>query len=345
MDILKSFGKTVLKFLILSVFTSLIFLIILSPEICKNGAFKGILLSGRVIIPSLFPFSVCSVFIMKSINIKTVKTKKLLIFLFSSIGGYPIGAKLLNEAVKEKSISAKSGGKMLNFCLNAGPAFIIAAVGSGILGSKKLGYILFISHLLSSFIISVFLREKNTSKSKTKLNSQKKENVIDNFIISVYDAANVCLNICSFVILFSVIGSYFDYFSKNSAFLKTISYFLEVTTAVSKTQNIYIISFLLGFAGICVWCQVLSAGKDLKINFFLFILCRIIHGFLSVIITKIIISVFNISLDCLTNSVKFSIEDFYSTPVLSLSLLIMALIFLISVFSKNDTGNILEDMV
>ena len=43
-----------------------IVILILKPELCTKGAAEGLLLAGRVIIPSLFPFTACVLFIMKS---------------------------------------------------------------------------------------------------------------------------------------------------------------------------------------------------------------------------------------------------------------------------------------
>ena len=48
--------------------------------------------------------------------------------------------------LQNKKISAKDAGLMLNYCVNAGPAFIIGAVGTGFFRSTALGYILAVSH-------------------------------------------------------------------------------------------------------------------------------------------------------------------------------------------------------
>ena len=100
-----------------------ILLIIIKPEPCTDGAAKGLLLAGRVIIPSLFPFTACVLFIMKSggLNIfgfAAPFTKRVFhisaelfsLMLLSLIGGYPVGAKLLNEAVKSGKVSEENAG-------------------------------------------------------------------------------------------------------------------------------------------------------------------------------------------------------------------------------------------
>ena len=95
-------------------------LIIIKPELCASGAAQGLLLSGRVLIPSLFPMTVCTMFIMGSGAFSGLKrvshvTQKLfhlssdefITVILSLIGGYPVGAKLLNEAVRENASPPK----------------------------------------------------------------------------------------------------------------------------------------------------------------------------------------------------------------------------------------------
>lgn len=330
------------KYSALILFSLLIFLVIIKPDIGKNAAIIGILLCGRVIIPSLFTFTVCILFIMKALS--GGKKEKILIFLFSCLGGYPIGAKLLNNAVQGNKISPKKAGRMLNYCVNAGPAFVIGATG-GIIGSQKLGYILFASHILSSLILAVLLKDKREKNQSPLAQKEKSFKPTESFVESVADASATTLSICSFVILFSVISAYLEYLSAFSKFFKYSALILEITTAVTKTGNIYLISFLLGFSGICVWCQIISSARLIKINLLIFALFRMIHGILSGILTAVFIKSFGITLPCITNSVIFSGSMFYSTPALALSLICLGIIFLIATFTKKYTGNIIEDMV
>ena len=79
--------------------------LMLKPETCKKGIAYGILLCGRVIIPSLFPFTMCVLFILRSgvlnrLSFLNGATQRLFgipfrlfsVFLLSAIGGYPVGA-------------------------------------------------------------------------------------------------------------------------------------------------------------------------------------------------------------------------------------------------------------
>lgn len=335
---------------------TIIFLMITNPSVCKDGAIHGLLLSSNVIIPSIFPFSVFVLLVLKSNFLNKITflnniSQKLFglnsdafsIFILSLIGGYPIGAKVLNQAVELKKIDNSTAKIMLNYSVNAGPAFIILAVGSGILNSKKIGYILFISHILASVLLCVISKKdiKLQQNSKQKINF----NIIENFVLSVSESASATLSICSFVVIFSVILNYINYYSDKFLIFKRISYLLEVTNAVTQNKNVVFVSFLLGFAGICVWFQVFSQVKKFKINYLKFIVFRFLQGLFSSGFTLLLIKIFKISAPTLSNGINAKYHFTDSSLTVAISLIIMGIIFIISLYCKNYTGNLLEDLV
>jgi len=349
----------ILNFRLVSVlfFAAFILMIMVNPQLCRQGVTKGLLLCGRVVIPSLFPFTVCVLFIIKSRIMEKLKfldffTQKVFglsfelfsLMILSFTGGYPVGAKLLSCAVEEKRLTPGHAGIMLNYCVNAGPGFIVAAVGSAIMGSQKLGIILLISHISGSLIICIVSRFFKTEK----VYSTHQPSALcftDNFILSVSEAASSLLSICSFVILFSSVNSYIEYFSNSFKFFHLISLFTEVTNAVTLTNNIYLIAFLLGFAGLSIWCQILAVGNKIKINFLIFVLFRILHGFLSAVFTYLIIRFCGITVPAVSNGKAFNFTLLYSTPALAISMLIMGMVFVISVTTKKYAGKITENMI
>lgn len=335
--------------------TLFIFLIIISPKVCTAGAAKGLLLAGRVIIPSLFPFTACVLFIMKSGGLELLGfaapfTKKVFhlspelfsLMLLSFIGGYPVGAKLLNEAVKSGKLSKENAGTMLNYCVNAGPAFVVLAVGGGILGSKKTGYILLAAHIAASLILSVFFGFYIKKEDTVEVKKSENLSPADNFVAAVSDAASAVFSVCAYVIFFSMVNKYMNYASQRIRLLKYISPLLEVTNALTGMRNIIIIAFLLGFAGISIWCQIISVGKLVKTNFAVFALSRILHGLISALLCAMLLKAFGIAV---TASAAIRYAPSYSGAALSLSMLSMVIVLLISLFAKKRTGNILNDVI
>lgn len=332
-----------------------IVILILKPELCTKGAAKGLLLAGRVIIPSLFPFTACVLFIMKSggtelFGFAAPFTKKVFhispelfsIMLLSLIGGYPVGAKLLNEAVKSGRLSPKNAGIMLNYCVNAGPAFVVLAVGEGIIGSKSVGYIMLAAHIISSLILSVFFGLFIKDDKEKSIVKAEDLGSADNFVASVSESAAAVFSVCAYVVFFSTVTKYISFYTDKISLLKYILPLLEVTNAVSKTKNIIIISFLLGFAGISIWCQIISVGRLIKLNLGVFALSRIVHGLFSSVLCALLLKIFGIAV---FTSAQIRYSPAYGGAALTLSMASMVIILLISLFSEKRTGNILKDIV
>lgn len=298
--------------LLLLTFFSIV-LLLCNPYDVSSGAIKGLAISAEIIIPSLFIFSVVGIFIV-STNCICVLNDILspfsrlffglngdlfLVFLISLVSGYPVGSKLIDNLAKQNKITETEANKMLCYCVNGGPAFIISAIGTKVFGSKTLGLVLFASHVLSSFVLAAVLRGKNKNKNKTK-NTAEKFSASDAFVSSVGDAAQSMLNLCAFVVLFSVV---FEILSKYN--LKVILPFLEVTVGIISTKNLFFASFLLGFGGISVQLQVLSLIKNFKVKKLKFFVFRIIHGSISAIITFLITKLLKISVSVLSNNQSF----------------------------------------
>lgn len=347
----KNFIKTLMHFLII---ICAIFFILIYEDECRKGVASGILISGNIIIPSLFPFTVCILMIMRcGFTAYIEKTEKIifkffglnpsefLVFILSFIGGYPIGAKLINETVKEKNSTESRANNILLFSINGGPAFIVLAIGNGMLNSKKIGIVLLVSHITSSLIISLFTAPKlKTNYYKSRTISTKKS-FSDNFVDSVANSAETILHICAFVIIFSAIGEILSAIK----IIEPITYFLEITTAIRKTKNIYFISFLLGFGGISIWLQILSCCKNFKVNLFALITSRVVAGLLNATLTFIILKLFKFDCSTFSNNV-LSISNFvYKTPSLTVSLILMAILLVISLERKFDSGNFKKDLV
>ncbi len=336
----------------------LILLIIIFPDISSIGVSDGLLISANVIIPSLFPFMVCVLMLIKSGFIITNRFFNRIIFsvfghnfdmffvfILSMLGGYPVGAKLVHELYIKKAINKQNANLMLLYCVNAGPAFIISAVGGGVFLSYKIGIILLISHILASVIIALTISKKIKKHNCENINAVSIKSFSENFVTSVADASASILQICSFVIIFSSINAYLEYFLGDLTTIKNIIYFTEVTSAVTKTNNLIFVSFLLGFSGFSIWFQIFSISKKYKINYLLFIIGRVMHGTISSCITYILLKIFKVSLSTFSNKINFVKQNVYSNLSVSVSLLIMLVVLLVFIYSKNCSRKIINDMV
>ena len=335
----------------------LIILLLVFPEVSKDGVTRGLIISSNVIIPSLFPFMVCVLILLKcKLSIKSKAINKFLykifghnldmffVFLLSMVGGYPIGAKLLSELYNKKIINKKTANLMLMYCVNAGPAFVLSIANVNF--NKNIAIILLASHLLSSIIIAIICGKK-IKKSMIKSNVIKTDDLSfsEIFVKSVAEASASLLKICSFIVLFSSINAYVDYFLKNIPIIGIVTFLIEVTTGILNSKNFLFTSFLLGFSGFSIWFQIFSLSNNIKVNYLLFVFGRIAHGTLSVIITKLIITVFKVKISVFNNGQIYNSELYSNNIVLFVSMFIMIIILLIFIYSKNNSGKLLKDVV
>ncbi len=301
------------NFTLCALLAVILILLLINSKSVNLGAFKGLAICAEVIIPSLFIFSVVGIFLvssncLSSFNKFLTPFTKLIfrlrgdlffVFLVSLFTGYPVGAKLIDNSVKNKEIDENTADTMLCYCVNAGPAFVVLAVGEKVFLSKNLGYVLLLSHILTSLIFAVFLRSKITNTQIAAKDRQ--QNLGDTFVNSVSDATQSIINICAFVILFSVISEVLKEYN-----LKLIIPFFEITTGIITTKNLYFSAFLLGFGGISIQLQVLSVIKNFKVNKFKFLFFRVLHGVISSAFTYGFIKVLKLTLPVLSNNQSFA---------------------------------------
>ncbi len=325
-------------------------LFVLNPKEITESTCKGLIICSEVIIPSLFPFSVLAIFlfssdfcqyfekIMNPVSVRMfgINGRAFCAFLISLFGGFPVGARLVSELYDNNSISKNTAQRMLYYSVNAGPAFMIIGIGSTILKSRELGYVLFASNTITSLIIclvmSVFERKEKSLQKEIKINDKP---ITDIFVESVAKGAESIIHICGFVILFSSVIGIIELNGKIKL-ITTIVSLLEVSNGVMLTsKSIPFIAFLTVFSGFCVHFQVLSAVKNIKINYIKFVIVKIMAGFLSAIITKILIKVFAVSIPTISfnNSLLSSIK-LISFPF-SIALIFMAITLIITVKQKS----------
>lgn len=349
--------KKLVEYAAISSVILLIFGLILNPTVGRQGTFLGLQICGSVIIPSLFPFTFLSLFLVKIRTTETsekwdkitlfllgINADEFVIFLLSLIGGFPLSAKLLNEQVREGKMAEKRAERLIAAFINPGPAFCVSVVGIGIFSSKEIGLILYFSSILSSAIFLQILRFFGPSKSQKIPLNKGNVSISSNFVLSAYETKNAIVSICVFVIFFSFIISYLDFFSQHFEVLSKIAILLEITNAVTRCENLYIIAFLLGFAGVSIWLQIFSIAQDFKIGKTVFVLSRISSGLLISLFTKLSVKIFGVVITT-SKGIYMSYGNLFENPLLCISLLFMVIVFLISVTSKNSAWKLREDVV
>lgn len=224
---------------------------------------EGLALCAGSVIPALFPFlAVSGLLTALDAGAAPGRGRMLLArvlgcgpagagaFLLGLVGSYPVGARTVAQLYREKRISRPEACRLLLFCNNCGPAFILGVAGLGCFGSLRAGGLLWAVHMLAALGIALVLPRRPLPPGR--------------------DAAGAMVQICGFVVFFLAA-------LRLAARLTGLSHPL-LSGAVELTQGILALpatptgfvwaAALLGWGGLSVHGQsaAVLSGTDLPLG-------------------------------------------------------------------------------
>jgi len=305
-----------------------LFGILFNPEGTSDAAQSGIILAVETVIPALFPFLVLSqtvlnLHIADSLHRLTDQTLSRLFginpdlacaWLLGLICGYPVGARCVTAVYEEKRCSREDAQRVLGYANNCGPAFFISVVGVYLFGNAVYGLLLYCIHIFAAFLLGILSRKKTDTIKSTAIPTQI-PTFSKAFVKAVRDSTISMLHISGFVILFSVLIriadmshvfktiSYpvllcTDSIRLQTLFEKTLTGIMEVSCGIKNLQSftdaVYlpvVCSFLLGFGGLCVFCQTAAVVSDLSLKNYFW--SKVKHGLVCAALTLLFLPVFS----------------------------------------------------
>ncbi len=327
---------------VLCIFAVIVFVtaFFVSPETVIGGVSDGLKLCATSVIPSLFPFIVLSDYLIRSKSVELFGrflepiTKSVFrlpgsagcAVIMSLIGGYPVGAGMIVKLLENGNISHNQAKRMMHFCVNAGPAFVIGTVGSVMLSNRKAGIILYLSMIVSALAMGVFLRFFDSGTIDIKIKKPEfKTGVINQ---SVINGTNSMIYLCAWVLLFSCINALLESFSIPDGIMMWIKMITEVTGGCVTASGKYPVSvqaLIMGWAGLSVHCQLLPYIKETQVKYPHFLLSRLVHGALSATLAEFLFwlfpcqtSVFSTNTDVLPQLYSISVPSAVATVILAI---------------------------
>lgn len=303
--------SSILKLIIF--FTSLILLFIFSKQNFASAK-NTINIFLFSVMPSLFPFILFTEVILKTdiINILSKLFGKIInkVFKISEnsspsiiIGflcGYPMGAKSVISSLENKNISYKEASILLNFINNCNPIFIISTISISLFGNIKIGIILLISHIISAILLGIISSKKYYNNiiqenieflkhfnKKTIINEKK--SFFDILKTSILNSFITLEIILGFMLIFNMMSNIFSSialrYNFNSDFIQILTGIFEVTGGCFNIVNLNldlkiklcIISFMLGFSGLCIIFQIYSVIYKYKFSLRRIITFKLLH--------------------------------------------------------------------
>lgn len=292
--------------------------LLLWPKEVVDAGREGLTLCGGSIIPSLFPFFVLSTLI---VQLGIADSSGLLLqgvmralfrvsgsgasaLILGLIGGYPVGARTVAGLYREGAVSYPEAQKLLAFCNNSGPAFLLGVVGVGVFGSARIGALLCVIHILAALLVGVLFRFRDDASAPSPpfpREPEKSRSNLDLFLQAVQSSAGAVLNVCAFVLLFSVVirllmRSGLLRLAAGGLTLLGVDRFwaerlicgiIELTNGVAALpgadlgRSLPLAAFFLGWGGISVHCQTISILHANGLGYRSYLLGKGAHGLIS----------------------------------------------------------------
>lgn len=334
------------------------------PKVCLAAAKDALSLCVCAVIPSLFPFFVCSEMMVK--NGFAEKLSRPLAFLVRPLfnvpgcgafafavgvlSGCPVGASVVSSLLSSGSCNKTEAQRMLCFCNNSGPLFVIGSVAVGMFGFEEVGKILYASHVISAAVLGFFMSfYKRNDKSAPSLRLCRKGEGIS-FPEAVSVSVNRVLGVCGFVVFFAVTTAVLRHSGMVETLLsrfgasEIVYGMVEMTNGISLMAKgavtvpcLSAVSFVLGFGGVSVIMQVGAAVSGSGLSLKIFAAAKLFQGAVSALVTFLLLSVSEITLPSFAQKGGFGAANgwAFSINLMSAFGIIVLIMSIISTACKN----------
>lgn len=276
--------------------------ILLSYDRTYNAAvMDGIRLWAAAVLPALFPYLVITSFISalritgkitaalspiteRLFNVNGAAGYALFLSLMS---GYPVGAKTVSDLKRANLIGTTESERAAALCSSSSPVFLIASVGNLTFNNPLFGLCLYLTHIISVFIIGFifsFYKRKEKPQKTPPLNIAGSDNVLFD---GVFSAVNSVLLVGGIITVFylltemleglgamKILSGFFGLFTESTAISNGIANGLFECTRGLKILagggislfTLPVAAAICGFGGVSVIAQSIAYLNKAKIK-------------------------------------------------------------------------------
>ena len=276
------------------------FCLIFAPAEAIESARYGLSLCAELIVPSLLPFFTVSALLIRLGVAQTlarvlaplarrlwgVSGAGASAFFAGICGGYPLGAQTAAELYVTGQIEKDEAERLLRFCNNSGPSFLVGVIGTGIFSSRTAGLLLYAIHVLAALLVGVLFRRSCTPAAVSP--SAPQAGFAEAFVASARQAVSAVLGVCGFVVCFCVLSGLLDtlgLWSAAAGLLGCVSGvgaqdvralligMLELSSGVGVLRDLpptggrfVLAAFLCGWGGVSVCFQTMSVLAETDLD-------------------------------------------------------------------------------
>ena len=268
---------------------------------------EALRLCARSVIPSLFPFMVVTS-VLLSLGFGELAAPWLAglmeplfrvpgagsaALLLGLVGGYPIGAQTAAELYRDGLVSREEAERLLAFCNNSNPVFLISVLGAGVFGSVRAGVWIWLIHVFSALLTGLAFRGTGAGARPSRTADRpvfRAMGLIPAFVGAVRSSVSGMLSVCGFVAFFYVLAHPLAALGgRLGPCLVGITELFSLTPLLTPDRFGFILAAgAAGWGGISVLCQTLAVleGSGLRLRNCL--LGKAVQGLLSLLLAALL---------------------------------------------------------
>lgn len=223
-----------------------------------------------VLIPSLYFYSLLAAFCIRSGGLRAVSSLFgkygviVGILLFSQIGGYPVGAQLLQEMTQNGILEPRQAKRMQCICFGCGPGFLLGTVCRGF--PLRLTLWMMLSVILPNLLLAPLVLRGCEMKAECSPHIPLSRQITQ----AAESAANAMLKVTAMILAFAALigilegmGVFTLLPEQAAAELRAVLEVSCVTELMPAGGSLPFAAACLSFGGICVHFQIaaLSGGE------------------------------------------------------------------------------------
>ena len=266
----------------------------------RRAAAEALALCGRSVVPALFPFLVLSILLVSlgfgelvSPHLAGLMTPLFRLpgcassaLLLGLAGGYPIGAQSAARLYQKGELTRGEAERLLAFCNNSNPVFLISVLGAGVFGSVRTGVWLWLIHILSALLTGLVFRRSGESASPqyvVRENTFQNRSFFAALVEAVQGGLTGMLSVCAFVIFFYVLAAPLAALGgRLGPLLVGLTELFSLTPLLAADGFSFVLAAgCAGWGGLSVLCQTAAVleGSGLRLRSCL--LGKVLQGLLS----------------------------------------------------------------
>ena len=264
---------------------------------------QALALCARSVIPALFPFLVVTSALL-SLGFGELAAPWLAglmeplfrvpgagsaALVLGLVGGYPIGAATAARLHQEGLVSRDEGERLLTFCNNSNPVFLISVLGVGVFGSVRTGIWLWLIHVLSALLTGLAFRGHGKTAGRRPLTRPAAFRAVSlpmALVEAVESSLRGMLSVCAFVTFFYVLARPLAALGgrTGAALVGLVELFSLTPLLTADTWGFILAAGMAGWGGFSVLCQTAAVleGSGLSARYCL--RGKAVQGLLSAIL-------------------------------------------------------------